>query len=65
MPEPGETSAFIVPRGDAIEPGEIGADLSARRLLLEAEVFFEGRRKPVRRIFSFPGCPLPVGRGSS
>ncbi len=33
-----------------------GADLSTRRLLLEVEVWFEGREQPVRRIFSLPSC---------
>jgi hypothetical protein len=55
---PGEQKTFLVPIGTA-EEGEPGADLSARRLLLEAEVFFEGREKPVRRLFSFEGCPEP------
>jgi hypothetical protein len=58
--EPGGKSTFIVPMGDAIEEGEVGADLSGRRLVLEAEVFFEGRPKPARRVFSFPACPAPV-----
>ena len=34
-------------------------DLSARRLLLEAEIFFEGSDQPARRFFSFPGCNPP------
>jgi hypothetical protein len=56
---PGGKSTFLVPIGTA-EEGEPGVDLSnARRLLLEAEVFFEGREKPVRRPFSFAGCPEP------
>ena len=57
---PGEERTFGVPMGDA-EPGsgEPGVDLSARRLILGAEVFFEGRDRPVRRHFSFPGCPAP------
>ena len=55
---PGEKKTFLVPIGTA-EEGDPGADLSARRLLLEAEVFFEGREKPVRRLFSFEGCPEP------
>jgi hypothetical protein len=55
---PGSKSTFIVPIGTA-EEGEPGADLSARRLLLEAEVFFEGRENPVRRLFSFVGCTAP------
>ena len=56
---PGGKSTFLVPIGTA-EEGEPGVDLSAaRRLLLEAEVFFEGREKPVRRLFSFEGCPEP------
>ena len=58
---PGGERTFVVPMGDA-EPGtgEPGADLSARRLILGAEVFFEGRTQPVRRHFSFPGCPSPA-----
>jgi hypothetical protein len=55
---PGGKSTFLVPIGTA-EEGEPGADLSAWRLLLEAEVFFEGREKPVRQLFSFEGCPEP------
>jgi hypothetical protein len=58
--QPGAQSTFVVPIGDAIEPGEPGTDLSGRRILLEAEVFFEGRRKPVRRVFSFRACRAPV-----
>lgn len=52
---PGAAKTFLVPMGTG-EEDEPGADLSARRLLLEAEVFFEGRDKPVRRHFSFAGC---------
>jgi hypothetical protein len=52
---PGAAKTFLVPMGTE-EEGEEGVDLSARRLLLEAEVFFEGRDKPVRRHFSFEGC---------
>jgi hypothetical protein len=52
---PGAAKTFLVPMGTG-EEGEPGIDLSARRLLLEAEVFFEGRDKPVRRHFSFEGC---------
>jgi hypothetical protein len=55
---PGKKKTFVVPIGTA-EEGEPGVDLSARRLLLEAEVFFEGRERPVRRLFSFEGCPAP------
>jgi hypothetical protein len=57
---PGKKTTFLVPIGTA-EEGEPrpGEDLSARRLLLEAEVFFEGREQPVRRLFSFEGCPAP------
>src|SRR3712207_282960 len=54
----GGKSTFLVPIGTA-EGGELGVDLSARRLLLEAEVFFEEREKPVRRLFSFEECPEP------
>jgi hypothetical protein len=57
---PGARSTFLVPIGDAIEPGESGVDLSGRRVLLEAEVFLEARRKPVARLFSFRACPAPV-----
>jgi hypothetical protein len=57
---PGARSTFLVPIGDAIEPGEVGLDLSGHRILLEAEVFLEGRRKPVVRLFSFRACPAPV-----
>ena len=58
---PGEERTFVVPMGDA-EPGsgEPGVDLSARRLVLGAEVFLEGRDRPVRRHFSFPGCRTPA-----
>jgi len=52
---PGAAKTFLVPMGTA-EAGEPGVDLSARRLLLEAEVYFEGRDKPARRLFSFEGC---------
>lgn len=52
---PGGQKTFLVPMGTG-EGGEPGIDLSARRLILEAEVFFEGRREPARRHFSFPGC---------
>jgi hypothetical protein len=54
--DPGAAKTFLVPMGTS-EPGDPGVDLSgARRLLLEAEVFFEGHDKPVRRLFSFEGC---------
>jgi len=53
---PGAKKTFLVPMGTG-EEGEPGVDLSARRLLLEAEVFFEGLRKPARGLFSFEGCP--------
>jgi len=52
---PGTRKTFLVPMG-ASEEGEPGVDLAAKRLLLEAEVFFEGRKHPARRLFSFPGC---------
>lgn len=55
---PGAAKTFLVPIGTG-EEGEPGADLSARRLLLEAEIFFEGRDRPVLRHFSFAGCPAP------
>jgi hypothetical protein len=58
--EPGAESTFVVPIGDPLEPGEVGTDLSGRRVLLEAEVFFEHRRKPTRRLFSFRPCPAPL-----
>jgi len=57
---PGAQSTFLVPIGDAIEPGELGVDLSGHRLLLEADVFLEVRRKPVGRLFSLRACPAPV-----
>jgi hypothetical protein len=62
---------FVVAPGfKVIEPGtaktfrELGLpmrprDLSAWRLLVEAEVFFVGREEPVRHLFSFPGCNAP------
>ena len=53
---PGAKKTFLVPMGTG-EEGEPGVDLRARRLLLEAEVFFEGLRKPARGLFSFEGCP--------
>jgi len=46
---------FQVPIGDAVE-GEPGRDLSAHRLLLEAEVFLVGQDTPIVRHFTFPGC---------
>ena len=52
---PGTAKTFLVPIGTG-EGDEPGVDLGARRLLLEAEVFFEGREQPVRRHFSFAGC---------
>jgi hypothetical protein len=52
---PGAAKTFLVPMGTG-EEGEPGVDLNARRLLLEVEVFFEGRDKAVRRHFSFEGC---------
>ncbi len=55
---PGSESTFLVPIGTG-EPGEPGADLSARSPLLKAEVFIEERDKPVRRPFSFEGRPKP------
>ena len=53
---PGSASTFVVPIGTK-DPGQTGVNLrNARRLLLEAEVFFKGREQPVRRQFSFAGC---------
>jgi hypothetical protein len=52
---PGGTVTFQVPIGDAVE-GEPGRDLSAHRLLLEAEVFLVGQDTPIVRHFTFPGC---------
>jgi len=52
---PGAEKTFLVPMGTG-EAGEPGIDLTARRLILEAEVFFEGRQRPVVRHFTFPGC---------
>jgi hypothetical protein len=57
---PGAQSTFLVAIGDAIEPGELGVDLSGHRVLLEVDVFLEGRRKPVGRLFSLRACPAPV-----
>ncbi len=52
---PGQSRTFMTGPVLIEEPGtQVGP--SARRLLLEAEVRFVGRDKPVRRIFSFPGC---------
>ena len=56
---PGGMSTFLVPIGDAVEPGELGVDLSGHRVLLEADVFLDGRRQPVGRLFSFRGCSAP------
>jgi hypothetical protein len=53
---PGTEKTFLVPMGT----GEEGA-LSARRLILGADVFFEGPKKPVTRHFSLPGCNPPQG----
>jgi hypothetical protein len=53
---PGAATTFLVPMGTPDEEGEPGVDLNARRLVLEAEVFFEERQQPVRRHFSFAGC---------
>jgi hypothetical protein len=52
---PGKASTFFVDIGAPFE-GEPGVDLTARRLVLGAEVFIEGRQQPVRRSFNFPGC---------
>jgi hypothetical protein len=52
---PGKASTFLVDIGAPFE-GEPGVDLTARRLVLEAEVFIEGRKHPVRRFLGFPGC---------
>lgn len=52
---PHGSSTFPVPMGTG-EGGEPGLDLTARRLILESEVWFKGRNQPVRRFFSFPGC---------
>jgi hypothetical protein len=57
---PQARSTFLVPIGDAIEPGEVGVDLSGDRVLLEAEVLLKGRRNLVGRLFSFRSCPAPV-----
>lgn len=50
---PGESKTFIVPMGG---DGESGVSLQARRLLLDASVWFEGRPQPVTKTFTFPGC---------
>jgi hypothetical protein len=66
----GITGVVPAPGSEVIEPGtaetflDLGLlmgpdDLSARRLLVEAENFFVGREKPVRHLFSFPGCNAP------
>jgi hypothetical protein len=66
----GITVVAPAPGSEVIEPGtaerffDLGVpmgprDLSARRLLVEAEVFFVGREHPVRHLFSFPGCNAP------
>lgn len=51
---PGESKTFIVPIGG---DGESSVSLQAKRLLLDATVWFEGRSQPVTRTFTFPGCP--------
>jgi hypothetical protein len=57
----GESRTFLIPMGDAIPEAEIpGTDLSGIRLRLEAEVWFAGRDRPVRRDFAFPACPPPA-----
>jgi hypothetical protein len=49
--------AFIVPFGVAVpEAQEPGVDLSARRLILRAEVFLAGWDRAIKRSFSFAGC---------
>jgi hypothetical protein len=40
------------------EPGEEPTDLSGSRVLMEAEVYLDGRVHPAVRTFSFPGCPV-------
>jgi hypothetical protein len=38
------------------DEGFPGIDLSGARLLLESEVWLEGRSNPVVRTFTFSGC---------
>ncbi len=53
---PGAEQTSIVPMGTA-EAGEPEVDLHALRLILEAQVWFEGQNRAITRYFSFPGCP--------
>lgn len=48
---PSEQRTFMVP----VDTDEAGA-LDGRRLILGADVFFEGRDRPATRHFSFSGC---------
>lgn len=52
---PGETRTFLLDMGTPDE-GFPGIDLSGARLLLESEVWLEGRSNPVVRTFTFSGC---------
>ena len=52
---PGGEQTFWLITGEPT-PGKPDDRLSARRLIVEAEVWFEGRDAAVRRHFSFPGC---------
>lgn len=58
-----DAKTFVVPMGmrEEVDSGVDLSDLRGQRLFVEAEVFFEGRDKPVRRLFSFEECPKPVG----
>jgi hypothetical protein len=54
----GGQQTFVLPFGTAVpEAGEPGIDLSARRLILDAEVFVAGRDHAIRGTFTFRGCP--------
>lgn len=56
VPAGGE-QVYGVPLGAAVPGVEPGMDLRAKRLLLEAELWFVGYDQPVHRRFTFPGCP--------
>ena len=57
---PGEERTFVLPFGTAIpEAGEPGIDLSARRLVLDADVFVDGRDPAIHQTFTYPGCRPP------
>ena len=52
---PGQTRTFTLELGTPDESFP-DLDLSGARLLLETETWLAGRRAPVVRTFSFPGC---------